>query len=65
VVSCAGRREILSQRTEEEVEAIQDVFGAKTVMTGFYSYGEIGRPEGACLPELHNETISITSMIEE
>jgi hypothetical protein len=65
VVSCAGRREILSQRTEEELEAIQDVFGAKTAMTGFYSYGEIGRPEGACLPELHNETISITSLIEE
>ncbi len=65
VVSCAGRREILSQRTEEEVEAIQDAFGEQTAMTGFYSYGEIGSPEGACLPELHNETISITSMLED
>ena len=65
VVSCAGRREILSQRTEEEVEAIRDAFGEKTVMTGFYSYGEIGPPEGASRSELHNETISITSMIED
>jgi hypothetical protein len=65
VVSCAGRREVLSQRIEEEVEAIRDVFGEQTAMTGFYSYGEIGPPEGACLPELHNETISITSMTED
>jgi hypothetical protein len=65
IVSCAGRREVLSQRTEEEVEAIRDALGEQTAMTGFYSYGEIGPPEGACQPELHNETISITTMVED
>jgi len=65
LVSCAGRREILAQRVEEEVESIRDIFGEQTGMTGFYSYGEIGPPEGSCLPELHNETISITSMVED
>ena len=64
IVSCAGRSHILSQRIEEEVEAIRDVFGEQTALTGFYSYGEIGPPEGICLPELHNETISITSLVE-
>lgn len=65
VVSCAGRSHILAQRTEEEVEAIRDVFGDETAMAGFYSFGEIGPPELACVPELHNETISITSMVED
>jgi hypothetical protein len=64
IVSCAGRSHILSQRIEEEVEAIRDVFGEQTALTGFYSYGEIGPPEGATLPELHNETISITRLVE-
>ena len=65
VVSCAGRSHILSQRIEEEVEAIRDVFGEQAAMTGFYSYGEIGPPDQGCLPELHNETICITTMIED
>jgi hypothetical protein len=33
-------------------------------LTGFYSYGEIAPLEPGAPPELHNETISITSMVE-
>jgi hypothetical protein len=65
LVSCNARRAVLKQRVEEEVEAVRDVFGEGTAMTGFYSYGEIGSVEAGAPPELHNETMSITSITEE
>jgi len=49
-VSCAARRAVLKQRVEEEVEAVRDVLGEQTVLTGFYSYGEIGPLERVALP---------------
>jgi hypothetical protein len=47
--------------TREEVEAIRDVFGADTKMTGFYSYGELSpfRQGGEC--RLHSQTMTITA----
>jgi len=64
LISCVGRKLVLGQRTEEEVEAARDVFGKETVMTGFYSYGEISplRPNAQC--ELHNQTMTITTLSE-
>jgi len=41
LISCVGRRMVLRQRTEEELESVRDVFGPTTFLTGFYSYGEI------------------------
>jgi hypothetical protein len=41
LISCVGRKLVLKQRVEEEVEAVRDALGEQTVMTGFYSYGEI------------------------
>jgi hypothetical protein len=41
LISCVGRKIILGKRTEEEVEAVAGTFGNKTLLTGFYSYGEI------------------------
>jgi hypothetical protein len=41
VFSCVGRKLILKQRVEEEIEALVDVYGENTTLTGFYSYGEI------------------------
>lgn len=64
LISCVGRRLVLKQLVEEEVEAVKDVLGDKTVITGFYSYGEIA-PFGefsAC--QLHNQTMTITSFSE-
>lgn len=41
-VSCVGRRLLMGQRTEEEVEAVQNVLGrGSPPIAGFYSYGEI------------------------
>jgi hypothetical protein len=64
LVSCIGRKLVLKQRTEEEVESVRDVLGKDTVLTGFYSYGEIC-PYGAITGcELHNQTMTITTFSE-
>jgi hypothetical protein len=63
-VSCVGRKLVLKQRTEEEVEGVRETLGARTAVTGFYSYGEISpfTPSARC--ELHNQTMTITSLYE-
>jgi len=61
LISCVGRKLILKQRVEEELETIREVIGKEVAITGFYSYGEISpiRPfEYHC--ELHNQTMTIT-----
>jgi hypothetical protein len=64
LISCVGRKLVLKQRIEEEVEAVRDVLGARTVLAGFYSYGELGpfTPSARC--ELHNQTMTITTLSE-
>ena len=64
LISCVGRKMVLGQRIEEEVEAVQDVLGRGSVLTGFYSYGEISpfAPNAFC--ELHNQTMTITTLAE-
>lgn len=65
LISCVGRKMVLKQRVEEEVEAVRRVFGDSTALTGFYSYGEISpfRADARC--ELHNQTMTITSLSEK
>ncbi|MFZ4398722.1 MAG: FIST signal transduction protein [Bacteroidales bacterium] len=61
LISCVGRKLVLKQRVEEELEVIRDILGGNVSMTGFYSYGEICplKPfEMNC--ELHNQTMTIT-----
>jgi len=64
LISCVGRKLVLKQRIEEEVEGVERVLGPKPVLTGFYSYGEISpfTPEARC--ELHNQTMTITTLAE-
>ena len=64
LISCVGRKLVLKQRIEEEVEAVVDVLGAKTVTTGFYSYGEIAPFMSSARCELHNQTMTITTISE-
>ena len=64
LVSCNGRRYVLKQRTEEEVEAVRAAFGDQAALTGFYSYGEIAPADSGGRSQLHNETITITSFAE-
>jgi hypothetical protein len=65
LISCVGRKLVLKQRIEEEVEGVREVVGDRTVLTGFYSYGEISpfTPGAKC--ELHNQTMTITTFLEE
>lgn len=64
LISCVGRRLVLHQRVEEEIEAAREVFGKNAVFAGFYSYGEISpfTPEARCA--LHNQTMTITTFTE-
>jgi hypothetical protein len=64
LISCVGRKLILGTRIDEEVEAVSDIFGSDTILSGFYSYGEISplKPFGECI--LHNQTMTITCINE-
>ena len=64
LISCVGRKLVLKQRVEEEIEAVRQVLGPQAVLSGFYSYGEIS-PFGAITQcELHNQTMTITTFAE-
>ena len=64
LISCVGRKLVLKQRVEEEVEGVRDVLGSAAVLAGFYSYGEISpfTPGAKCA--LHNQTMTITTFAE-
>ncbi len=64
LISCVGRKMVLQQCVEEEVEGVSDIPGDRTILTGFYSYGEISpfTPNAKC--ELHNQTMTITTLSE-
>ncbi len=64
IISCAGRKFALQDRVEEEVEKVRDVLGEKTVISGFYSYGEISPVVKSTKCELHNQTMTITTLKE-
>jgi hypothetical protein len=64
LISCVGRKIILGNRIDEEVEAVSDIFGENTVLTGFYSYGEISPLKPLTNCELHNQTMTITCINE-
>jgi hypothetical protein len=64
LISCVGRKIILGNRVSEEVEAVKEVFGGKTLVTGFYSYGEIAPHSSRVQCQLHNQTMTITNFYE-
>lgn len=66
LVSCIGRKLVLKDRVEEEVEAVREKIGDQASIIGFYSYGEIcptAPTERQC--QLHNQTMTITTFREE
>lgn len=64
IVSCVGRKIVLGQNIDEEVEEVKNKMDPKTVITGFYSYGEIGPKNNKYDCGLHNQTIAITTFKE-
>ena len=64
LVSCIGRKLVLDQRVEEEIEEVREVLGDDVILSGFYSYGEIAPFHGEMSCRLHNQTMTITLMSE-
>ncbi len=64
LISCVGRKLVLQQRTEEEVEAVREILGEHTTLAGFYSYGEISPLTPGARCDLHNQTMTITTFNE-
>lgn len=64
VVSCVGRRLVMGQLTEEELEIVQDTLGSATAITGFYSYGELAPFNDVLQCQLHNQTMTLTTLYE-
>ncbi len=64
LVSCVGRKLVLKQRVEEEVERVREVLGEQVRLTGFYSYGELAPMLEAASCQLHNQTMTITTLAE-
>ncbi|MFM2359370.1 MAG: hypothetical protein RLY16_1363 [Bacteroidota bacterium] len=64
VVSCIGRKLMLGNRAEEELETINQNFPGTTVIAGYYSYGEIAPFPNEKNCQLHNQTITLTSFYE-
>ncbi|WP_439129908.1 FIST signal transduction protein [Polaribacter sp.] len=64
LVSCIGRKLVLDQRVEEEVEEVMEVVGNTTTITGLYSYGEIAPFRGENNCQLHNQTMAVTLISE-
>lgn len=54
-ISCVGRKLVLKQIVEEEVEVCLDELGSNCTISGFYSYGEIAPFKDGAECELHNQ----------
>jgi hypothetical protein len=64
LVSCIGRKLVMNQRVEEEVEQVRECIGERIPMAGFYSYGEMAPFNGSTSCELHNQTMTLTLISE-
>jgi hypothetical protein len=63
-ISCVGRRLVLKQRVEEELEDSLSILPSSIKQIGFYSYGEISPlSSGKC--DLHNQTMTLTTIWEK
>jgi hypothetical protein len=64
LVSCRGRRVVLNQMIDEELEVVRNILGDNVTFTGFYSNGEIAPSNKNHVTEFHNQTMTITLMGE-
>lgn len=65
IVSCVGRKIVMNQLIDDELEIIQDILGENVNLIGFYSYGEIAPFQDNLLTcELHNQTMTLTTIYE-
>lgn len=64
IVSSAGRRLLMGQHTDEEINGAAEALGRDLPLAGFYAYGQIGphAHTGGCV--VHNQTAFITLLAE-
>ncbi len=65
LISCIGRKLVLKERIDEEIDAVRSAIGKNSAIVGFYSYGELcptASSEKQC--QLHNQTMTITTFRE-
>lgn len=66
VVSCTGRKIIMNDLVEEELETLEEILGKNVQLAGFYSYGEIAPFSNDLFTcELHNQTMTLTAIYEQ
>lgn len=65
MISCVGRKIVLKQLTQDEVDAVTEIFDPKTCFTGFYSHGEISKMKFIENCKLHNQTMTLTAFTEK
>jgi hypothetical protein len=65
MISCIGRKLLMGQSIADEVESALSILGNHTAAVGFYSYGEISPHEVSGTCDLHNQTMTITTISEK
>jgi len=63
-VSCVGRKGVMAEQVVDEVKLVQQILGAQTALTGFYSYGEFAPRHDTNDSVLHNQTMTIGYLSE-
>lgn len=64
LVSCVGRKLVMGDQVDEEVEAVAELLGHGHTLAGFYSYGEINPLQGTLDCRLHNQTMTVAVIAE-
>lgn len=64
MVSCIGRRILMGQNIIDEIAAAEAKLGRHVHAVGFYSYGEISPHAVSGMCELHNQTMTVTTIAE-
>jgi hypothetical protein len=64
LISCVGRKQLLKQRVEEEVEGVIEALGPETHTAGFYAYGELSPTAPGAPCTLQNQSMSVTLFSE-
>ncbi|WP_168195137.1 FIST N-terminal domain-containing protein [Shewanella sp. SNU WT4] len=64
LISCVGRKQLLKQMIDEELDIVKERLNHDTQVCGFYSYGEIAPFDDKHQAELHNQTMTITCISE-
>ncbi|HEX3046295.1 MAG TPA: FIST N-terminal domain-containing protein [Bacillota bacterium] len=63
VFDCFCRLELLEDDIDQEIKAVQKIFGEETPIFGFFTNGEIGVLEGGP-PRFHNKTVVVCAIGE-